>query len=90
MCANLTNIIARKRVERGGHRDLLDALMEWRENGKGLSVQHIVETIMPVLVAGYETSSSLLVWIIKYLYEDPNLFARVQVRDGVLLPDDGK
>lgn len=82
MCAHLVNIIARKRVEKGGHRDILDALMEWRENGKGLSDKRIVETVMAVLVAGNETSSSLLVWIIKYLYEDPDLLARVQVRDG--------
>jgi cytochrome P450 len=81
----LGEFIRRRREEGPGH-DLLQILMDARySDGHGMSDELIVSESMQLLVAGHETSSNALSWLLYLLSSRPDCVDRVrQEFDSVL------
>nr|BBM89985.1 pimaradiene oxidase 2 [Calohypnum plumiforme] len=58
--------------------DVLDALMESEVDGVRLTDAQIKGVLMFCLIAGHETSSSLLTWIVMHLANNPDLWTALQ------------
>jgi cytochrome P450 len=68
----LRSYIQRRRQEGGSHGDLLQILMDARySDGQGMSDDLILSESMQLLVAGHETSSNALSWILFLLCRHP-------------------
>ncbi|HEX3472117.1 MAG TPA: cytochrome P450, partial [Silvibacterium sp.] len=83
--AILLEYIKKRRNEPPGH-DLLQTLMDARYNdGEGMSDELILSESMQLLVAGHETSSNALSWLLYLLSSRPDCLERVrQEFDSVL------
>ena len=83
--AILLEYIKKRRNEPPGH-DLLQTLMDARySDGKGMSDELILSESMQLLVAGHETSSNALSWLLYLLSSRPDCLERVrQEFDSVL------
>ena len=83
--AVLLEYIKRRRNETPGH-DLLQTLMDARyTDGEGMSDELILSESMQLLVAGHETSSNALSWLLYLLSSRPDCLERVrQEFDDVL------
>ena len=81
----LLDYIRRRREEAPGH-DLLQILMDARySDGKGMSDELVLSESMQLLVAGHETSSNALSWLIYLLSSRPDCIDRIrQEFDSVL------
>jgi cytochrome P450 len=81
----LLEYIRRRRQEPPGH-DLLQTLMDARYNdGEGMSDALVLSESMQLLVAGHETSSNALSWLLYLLSSHPDCLERVrQEFDSVL------
>jgi len=81
----LLDYIQRRRKEPPGH-DLLQILMDARySDGHGMSDELVLSESMQLLVAGHETSSNALSWLIYLLSSRPDCVDRVrQEFDSVL------
>ena len=81
----LMDYIQRRRIEAPGH-DLLQILMDARySDGQGMSDDLILSESMQLLVAGHETSSNALSWLLYLLSSRPDCIERVrQEFDSVL------
>ena len=81
----LLEYIRRRRHEPPGH-DLLQTLMDARYiDGEGMSDELVLSESMQLLVAGHETSSNALSWLLYLLSSRPDCLARVrQEFDSVL------
>jgi cytochrome P450 len=81
----LLEYIRRRRKEAPGH-DLLQILMDARySDGEGMSDQLVLSESMQLLVAGHETSSNALSWLIYLLSSRPDCIERIrQEFDAVL------
>jgi cytochrome P450 len=81
----LLDYIRRRRKEAPGH-DLLQILMDARySDGEGMSDELVLSESMQLLVAGHETSSNVLSWLIYLLSSRPDCIDRVrQECDAVL------
>jgi cytochrome P450 len=81
----LLEYIQRRRKEAPGH-DLLQILMDARySDGQGMSDDLILSESMQLLVAGHETSSNALSWLLYLLSSRPDCIERVrQEFDSVL------
>jgi cytochrome P450 len=81
----LLDYIRRRRKEAPGH-DLLQILMDARySDGEGMSDELVLSESMQLLVAGHETSSNVLSWLIYLLSSRPDCVDRVrQEFDAVL------
>jgi len=81
----LLDYIRRRRKEAAGH-DLLQILMDARySDGEGMSDELVLSESMQLLVAGHETSSNALSWLIYLLSSRPDCIDRVrQEFDSVL------
>jgi cytochrome P450 len=81
----LLDYIRRRREEAPGH-DLLQILMDARySDGEGMSDELILSESMQLLVAGHETSSNALSWLLYLLSSRPDCVDRVrQEFDSVL------
>jgi cytochrome P450 len=81
----LLDYIRRRRQEAPGH-DLLQILMDARySDGKGMSDELILSESMQLLVAGHETSSNALSWLLYLLSSRPGCLERLrQEFDAVL------
>ena len=81
----LMDYIKRRRQEPPGH-DLLQILMDARySDGEGMSDELVLSESMQLLVAGHETSSNALSWILYLLSSRPDCLERVrQEFDAVL------
>ena len=76
--AVLLEYIKRRRHEPPGH-DLLQALMDARySDGEGMSDELVLSESMQLLVAGHETSSNALSWLLYLLSTHPDCLARVR------------
>lgn len=58
--------------------DMLGAMLE-EEAGGGLSDEMIVDFLVSLLVAGYETTSTTMTLAVKYLTETPLALAQLKV-----------
>lgn len=83
--AVLLQYIQKRRNEPPGH-DLLQTLMDARySDGEGMSDELILSESMQLLVAGHETSSNALSWLLYLLSSRPDCLAKVrQEFDSVL------
>jgi cytochrome P450 len=83
--AVLLSYIKKRRNEAPGH-DLLQTLMDARySDGKGMPDELILSESMQLLVAGHETSSNALSWLLYLLSSRPDCLERVrQEFDSVL------
>jgi cytochrome P450 len=81
----LLDYIQRRRKEAPGH-DLLQILMDARySDGHGMSDELVLSESMQLLVAGHETSSNALSWLLYLLCSRPDCIDRVrQEFDSVL------
>jgi len=81
----LLDYIQRRRKETPGH-DLLQILMDARySDGHGMSDELVLSESMQLLVAGHETSSNALSWLIYLLSSRPDCIDRIrQEFDSVL------
>ena len=83
--AILLDYIRRRRQEPPGH-DLLQILMDARySDGEGMSDELVLSESMQLLVAGHETSSNALSWLLYLLSSHPDCLERLrQEFDSVL------
>ncbi|KAG7957576.1 hypothetical protein I3843_11G183100 [Carya illinoinensis] len=80
----LKDLIGEKRVElehkaASPHQDLISCLLGIRneDNEEALTVDEIVHNVMVVMVAGFDTSSVLITFIIRLLANEPAVYASV-------------
>ncbi len=81
----LLDYIGRRRKEAPGH-DLLQILMDARySDGEGMSDELVLSESMQLLVAGHETSSNALSWLLYLLSSRPDCLERLREEfDAVL------
>ena len=76
--AVLLEYIRKRRHEPAGH-DLLQTLMDARySDGQGMSDELVLSESMQLLVAGHETSSNALSWLLYLLSTHPDCLAKVR------------
>src|SRR5450631_989056 len=74
----LMDYIRRRRQEAPGH-DLLQILMDARySDGEGMGDEMVLSESMQLLVAGHETSSNALSWLLYLLSSRPDLIERLR------------
>jgi cytochrome P450 len=68
-------IIERRRREGGEHHDLLQMLMEARDEdtGERMSDTQLRDEVMTLLLAGHETTASALAWTVMLLSQNPKV-----------------
>ncbi len=82
----LEYIIARRNQPPGG--DLLQTLMDARySDGEGMSDELVLSESMQLLVAGHETSSNALSWLLYLLSSRPDCLQRVREEFDAVLGD---
>jgi cytochrome P450 len=85
--AVLLEYIKKRRHEPPGH-DLLQTLMDARySDGEGMSDELVLSESMQLLVAGHETSSNGLSWLLYLLSTHPDCLARVREEFDSVLGD---
>jgi cytochrome P450 len=85
--AVLLQYIQRRRHEPPGH-DLLQTLMDARySDGEGMSDELVLSESMQLLVAGHETSSNGLSWLLYLLSSRPDCLERVRQEFDLVLGD---
>jgi cytochrome P450 len=84
----LREYITRRRAEAPGH-DLLQTLMDARyTDGEGMSDDLVLSESMQLLVAGHETSSNSLSWVLYLLSVHPEYLERVRQEFDAVLGDE--
>lgn len=71
----------RRRETENGERknDMLAALLDDEGGGGGFSDEEIVDFMLALLVAGYETTSTIMTLAVKFLTETPLALAQLKV-----------
>src|SRR5580693_8304632 len=83
----LLDYIRRRRQEAPGH-DLLQILMDARySDGEGMSDELVLSESMQLLVAGHETSSNALSWLLYLLSSRPDCLERLRQEFDAVLGD---
>ena len=84
MLEAMDKLMAQRRANHNsGANDVLDALMECEIDGaRQFTDAQIKGVLMFCLIAGHETSSSLLTWIVMYLANNPDIWTTLQVVDS--------
>ena len=80
-------IIAARRTDGDAHDDLLQMLVDARdeETGEGMSDQQLRDEVMTMFLAGHETTANALTWTWWLLHDHPEVAARLrQEADDVL------
>jgi cytochrome P450 len=82
-------IINSRRVAQVRHDDLLQMLMETRdeETGETMSDQQLRDEILTLFIAGSETSSNALTWALYLLWQHPEIREKVAREVQVVLSD---
>ncbi len=77
--------IERRRV-RGEHdSDLISMLLKAREDGRPLSARELRDEVMTIALTGYESTASLMVWLLHVLAKHPSVQSRARAEvDAVL------
>ncbi|KAH7098687.1 fatty acid hydroxylase [Auriculariales sp. MPI-PUGE-AT-0066] len=73
-------IVAERRAHPNDRKDLLNAMVLGRDpqTGKGLTDKSIEEQMITFLIAGHETTSGLLSFLLYYVLKNPNVYAKLQ------------
>lgn len=76
----IKSIIRNRKNSETGNNDLLHTLInaKYEETGSGMSDKQILMESMQLIVAGHETSSTALTWILYLLSQHPDCFKRVK------------
>lgn len=88
--AEVLRLMVRERKDRGvreggeKQKDMLGALLE--DGDGGFTEEEAVDFMLALLVAGYETTSTIMTLAVKFLTETPVALAALQVSDGNVLP----
>ncbi|XP_050221457.1 ent-kaurenoic acid oxidase-like [Mercurialis annua] len=70
--------------------DLMDGLMEIRdEEGNQLSEEEVVDNIVSLVVAGYESTSSVSMWAIYYLAKFPQVLKKLREENMAICKNKG-
>ncbi len=84
----LMNYIKMRRQQAPGH-DLLQTLMDARySNGEGMSDELVLSESMQLLVAGHETSSNGLSWLLYILSTQPDCLERIRQEFDSVMGDE--
>nr|GLL20933.1 Cytochrome P450 [Ipomoea trifida] len=59
-------------------KDMLEALLDGEGGGGGFSDEEIVDFMLALLVAGYETTSTIMTLAVKFLYETPHALTQLK------------
>lgn len=82
MAEALGLVVKERRKERGGgerlKNDMLEALFEG-DGVEGFSDEVIVDFMLALLVAGYETTSTIMTLAVKFLTETPHALSLLKV-----------
>jgi cytochrome P450 len=72
-------IIRERRRRRETHSDLLEMLLEARdeETGEGMADQQVRDEVLTLLLAGHETTANALSWTLSLLAQHPHVEARL-------------
>lgn len=83
-------MVVERRASGERHDDLLDRMLYQThpDSGAALDDQNIREQILTFLVAGHETTSGALSFVLYYLSRDPEVLATAQAETDALLGDD--
>ncbi|MCY1015654.1 cytochrome P450 [Pyxidicoccus sp. MSG2] len=73
-------IIERRRREGGEHHDLLQMLMDARDEdtGERMSDTQLRDEVMTLLLAGHETTASALAWTVMLLSQNPDVRGKLE------------
>lgn len=91
MYAMLDDVIARRRASAdagAGHDDFLQMLLMKHARGSGgeddeekLTDAQLKDNILTLLVAGHDTTTAGLTWLVKFLGENPDVLQKLRVND---------
>lgn len=86
MYAMFDSIISNRRSGKSVHQDFLESLIQKHtKNDSGedqddkLTDKQLKDNILTLLVAGHDTTTAALTWLIKFLAENPDVLARLRV-----------
>lgn len=85
MYAMLDSIISDRRNGEGFQQDFLGSLIKKKskkgeeENDDKLTDRQLKDNILTLLVAGHDTTTAALTWLIKFLEENPPVLDRLRV-----------
>ncbi|KAF5962768.1 Fum6p, partial [Fusarium bulbicola] len=84
------DLIAARRQNPVDRDDLLNAMLSAKDpkTGQGLGPESIVDNLLTFLIAGHETTSSLLSFCFYYLLENPDVLRKVQQEVDTVLGSD--
>ncbi|GLJ40696.1 hypothetical protein SUGI_0840560 [Cryptomeria japonica] len=68
----------RNESENSDHYDMLAALLNEKSEGESLSDDQIIDLLLSLLVAGYETTSTIMTLAVKFLTETPKALAELK------------
>jgi cytochrome P450 len=81
------NNITDRRKNNGQHTDMLQTLLDarYKETGTGMTDEQILMETMQLIVAGHETSSTSLSWILYLLTQNPDCLIKVkkEIKDNI-------
>lgn len=82
---NLTRILLDEVRERKAHRiqkhDFMQILIDSTDsNGNKLGEVEVVENIVSLMLASYESTSDIMMWALYYLAKYPNILEKLKVR----------
>lgn len=87
MYAMLDSVISKRRNGEGFEQDFLGSLIMKHSKAKGredddedkLTDEQLKDNILTLLVAGHDTTTAALTWLIKFLGENPLVLERLRV-----------
>ncbi|MBL7793637.1 MAG: cytochrome P450 [Saprospiraceae bacterium] len=76
----IRSIIQNRKGQYHPQADILDILLQvkYQETGKGMTDSQILQESMQLIVAGHETSSTVLLWTIYLLTQHPEIYEKVK------------
>lgn len=86
------SIISNRRSGKSVHQDFLESLIQKHtKNDSGedqddkLTDKQLKDNILTLLVAGHDTTTAALTWLIKFLAENPDVLERLRVKSILCL-----
>ncbi|KAF7312594.1 Fatty acid hydroxylase [Mycena indigotica] len=82
-------IVAKRRTHPDGKHDLLDTMLNSRDpkTGQGMTEQSIAQNLLTFLIAGHETSSGMLTFMVYYLLKNPEKMRKLRAQVDEVLGD---
>lgn len=83
----ITKIIQTRQQEGGTHGDLLEMLLEARDEdtGEGMNPQQLKDEVATIFAAGHETTANTLSWLWFVLSQHPNIRERLELELDTVL-----